>query len=457
MGKIFRAGAAQQIITPSLGAIVNGDFYQRYAHTIHDDLFAKALVLDNGERKLILVIVDVCTMGQDLIDSIKKKINTEIGISTDQILIASNHTHGSGSAEELYLSGIDRDFRKVLAASIYQAVQIAFERRQPAKICFGSQNVPQYLLCRRYFMKKEYTPLNPISDRPEVVKTNPFDAGHLIAKPVSTPDPQLSFLAVKSLEDNWIGILANYSLHYAGDWEPGTITADYFGTFATYLGKYLGSEDLVTMMSNGTSGDINNWDFSSDMEAKEDFSQSERIGKDLAVTVSNSLREADWDEHPHLNHKFINLSFPRHKPSRETLEEAKIIVTQTRFAGGFYDHSALRHIYAREQILMSQMSEYQTCQLQAFQIGQLVIGALPGEFFAETGLWLKNKFPETPYFNICLANGNVGYVPPPDQFGLGGYETWRSRYSPLKMGAEPIFRTSMVKLIGALFDCRIDS
>ena len=452
MRNVFQAGAAQQIITPPLGTIVNGDFYQRYAHSIHDDLFAKALVLDDGQICLVIAIVDVCSMSQEFIDGIKGDINLELSIPTEQILIASNHTHGSGSTEELYLTSIDSNYRHQLPNLIMAAVRSAYQKRQPAKICFGSEDVPQHLLCRRYFMQKEYKALNPISGQSESIKTNPFNAGHLIEKPVSGTDPQLSYLAVKSLDNKWIGILGNYSMHYAGDWEPGTITADYFGTFAGYLQKDLKSEELVAMMSSGTGGDINNWDFQKNDKPALDFSQSDRIGRDLASTVANSLLDAKWDENPHLNYHHESLSLQRHKPDKAICEEAKKITTEARFEARSYDDTSLRSIYAREQILMSEMPYLQTCPLQAFQIGQLVIGALPGEFFAETGLWLKNKFLNIPYFSICLANGNVGYVPPPHQFKLGGYETWRCRYSSLNLEAEPILRKAMVSLIQSMLD-----
>jgi len=42
-----------------------------------------------------------------------------------------------------------------------------------------------------------------------------------------------------------------------------------------------------------------------------------------------------------------------------------------------------------------------------------------------------------PLFNIGLANGWYGYIPPPEQFRLGAYETWRMRTSPLATNTIP--------------------
>ena len=53
-------------------------------------------------------------------------------------------------------------------------------------------------------------------------------------------------------------------------------------------------------------------------------------------------------------------------------------------------------------------------------------------------------------FNISLANGWYGYIPPPDQFALGSYETWRGRTSPLETNAIPKMTESFLKLLEEL-------
>ncbi len=41
--------------------------------------------------------------------------------------------------------------------------------------------------------------------------------------------PDLQAGASQGMNDRWIGIPANYSLHYVGDFPDNTISADYFG------------------------------------------------------------------------------------------------------------------------------------------------------------------------------------------------------------------------------------
>jgi hypothetical protein len=52
-----------------------------------------------------------------------------------------------------------------------------------------------------------------------------------------------------------------------------------------------------------------------------------------------------------------------------------------------------------------------------------------------------------PLFNISLANGWYGYIPPPEHHALGAYETWRGRTSPLATNAIPQLTEAFLKLL----------
>ena len=55
----FRAGAAAVDVTPStLPVRVNGGFLEKVVSQVHDRLFARAIVFDNGTTRLALCVVD---------------------------------------------------------------------------------------------------------------------------------------------------------------------------------------------------------------------------------------------------------------------------------------------------------------------------------------------------------------------------------------------------------------
>src|SRR5262245_64970267 len=81
-----------------------------------------------------------------------------------------------------------------------------------------------------------------------------------LGKPAGPVDPSVWFVSVQSTKGRPIALLANYSLHYVGGVEA--LSADYFGAYAERVKDGLKAGQVkppfVGIMSNGTSGDINN-------------------------------------------------------------------------------------------------------------------------------------------------------------------------------------------------------
>ncbi|MDF9798947.1 neutral ceramidase [Catalinimonas alkaloidigena] len=448
----LKAGTAKIDITPPLGTIINGDHIMHYARYIHDPLFAKAMVLHNGKSTIAIMVVDICAMDQHFLDQVKQEIQDKTSIPATHILISSTHTHAAGSIMSLLMSPADLPYRQQLLPLLVEAVVQAHKHLQNARIAFGAVDIPEHLTCRRYQMQESYTPQNPLNDQPDLVKTNPFGLEHLIVKPTTQTDPQLSYLAVQSHEGKWLGLLANYSLHYVGDWENGTITADYFGRFAHYLQAEISADNsFVGIMSNGTSGEVNIWDFqNSDRYPHEHFAKSELIGSQIAKKVAQSLQHISWQYEAELSALYSKVQVKRRKPDEEELASARSLIGPADLENVIADENGLKTIYAREQILLNELPDTHDFPLQALRIGDGIIGALGGEFFSETGLKLKKEAGIEHYFTITLANDYVGYVPPAHELEKGGYECWRCRTSCLAHETENLLSEQLLQLIHTL-------
>ena len=134
------------------------------------------------------------------------------------------------------------------------------------------------------------------------------------------------------------------------------------------------------------------------------------------------------------------------RPSAAEVEKARAVV-----AGRPVSHlKTWPEDYAREQIILSEYPAEVSMPLQVFRIGELAIAGWPGEIFAASGLNLKKQTPLKPLFNIGLANGWYGYIPPPEQFPWGAYETWRMRTSFLETNAVTKMTASFVELLKAV-------
>ena len=82
--------------------------------------------------------------------------------------------------------------------------------------------------------------------------------------------------------------------------------------------------------------------------------------------------------------------------------------------------------------------------------GDVGLTALPNEVYGLTRLKLKNHSPISTLMNIELANGASGYIPPPEQHRLGGYNTWPARTAGLEVQAEPIMVEQLLQMLEEL-------
>ncbi len=78
--RVFKAGAAVSNITPPLDEPLVGGWDSPAAEHIHDELHARCLVLDDGETKLALVLVDSLGVSREVCDAAGRIIEDKTGI-----------------------------------------------------------------------------------------------------------------------------------------------------------------------------------------------------------------------------------------------------------------------------------------------------------------------------------------------------------------------------------------
>src|SRR5687768_10707690 len=97
--RVFRAGAATSNITPPLGISLDGYIAQGTpARNVHDELHARCLVLDDGQTRVALVIVDNTMVAREIFVEAKALAQKEIGFPANRILAAATHTHSTPRA-----------------------------------------------------------------------------------------------------------------------------------------------------------------------------------------------------------------------------------------------------------------------------------------------------------------------------------------------------------------------
>ncbi|HEY3902129.1 MAG TPA: hypothetical protein VGM54_26185 [Chthoniobacter sp.] len=447
----LRAGAAAVVITPPLGTPINGNMRPIIAENVHDELHARALALTDGKTTLAFVVVDNCLIPREVFDAARALLKTEVELPPENVMMSATHSHSCGAVADVYLCDASPSYRAALPRYIADAVRRAMHNFVPARVAWGSGSLPQEVFCRRWRLKEGAKAPNPFGGN-DLAKMNPPIASPDLLEPADSTDPELSFLAVQTAAGKPLALLANYSLHYVGGVGSADLSADYFGAFADRIQLLMGADrqdpPFVGIMSNGTSGDINNNNFRvPNTRLKEPYAQIRKVADEAANEILRVLNSGiEWHDNVILCAATRELTIATRKPTAEDVEKAKAIVAGRPPLA----LKTLPEIYAREQILLAQYPDTITMPITAFRIGDLAIAGWPNEVFASSGLALKKDSPIKPMFTISLANGWYGYLPPPDQHPLGGYETWRSRTSYLEVGAEPKIREAILQVLGEL-------
>ncbi len=450
--KTLRAGAATSNVTPPLGEPIVGNFTTPPATYVHDELHARCLVLDDGTTKLVLAICDNVGIARPAFDAARRTIVAETGIPPDHILLASTHTHSATSARprnalkpESELS----DYSKFLARRIADGVRCALQNLEPAEIAWGSVNVPDQVFNRRWLLKPGETALNPFGGR-DLAKMNP---GSLptIQEPAGPTDPQVSFLSLRAAGGGRpIALLANYSLHYVGGVPAGHISADYFAEFARRIGQKLDADNLsppfVGIMTNGTSGDVNNINVRHRGPSMAPYEKMGIVAEEVAEAVHGALKGVSYQAWVPLGASLKELVLATRRPTAEQVEFAKSVLAAPE---GQEPKYPLVRPYAERTLQMAESPETVSVPLQAFRLGDLGIAAIPFEVFTESGLAIKKASPFPATFTIELANGSFGYLPTPRHHALGGYETWLGTNRVETEASDKIERV-ILELLGGL-------
>ena len=426
----LRAGAAAVDITPRDWPLpMIGSFRYRPATGAHDPLHSRALVLDDGTETVAIAIVDSCYVPRETLDEAKRLVQAETGIPTDRVLIAATHTHtapppapgvGLRGPEPEKDTQNEQRYSRQLIDGIAASIATAFERLEPAESGWARAQLPDEVFNRRWLMKDGTIPPDPFGGTTDRVRMNPPAASPDLVRPSGPVDPEAVVLSIRTAGQRPLAVLANYSLHYVGNIPAGLVSADYFGEFSLAIARHLGADDsFVGMLSNGTSGNINNIDFSKTRSRREPFEQVRTVAGKLADALAKAHEEIEYRPDASLAMEQVELALTRRKPTDPIVEQSRAVLQ-----GVLPSELTRRHIYAQRAIDLHNGPDSVSVVLQAIRVGDLGIAALPFETFVETGLAIKRDSPLQATFVISLANGAEGYLPTPEHHALGGYETW---------------------------------
>jgi neutral ceramidase len=420
-GPGFLAGAAAVKITPPKGAPLAGYYYNRAAEGVHDDLYAKTLVLEQDGTRVAFVVCDLISLSRPIVEQARKLMSESSGVRGENVMMSATHSHTGpvlrGGSTRNAAQGGEEDvavkYADELPKLIAESVKLAADRLTNAIVSAAIGYEDGLSFNRRFFMKDGTVAWNPGKLNTNIVRAaGPIDpdVGVLL---VQTPDARSA-----------LATYVNFGMH------PDTvgglqISADYPYTLSRLLGEYKGSE-MLTIFANGACGNINHVDVKW-KDPQKGHHEATRIGTILAANVLQAYKKAlPVSGSLHARSEIVKLPLPI--VAEAEIEEARRIARipadaktpQPKF---------LERVKAYKVLdVMARDGKPHEVEVQVIALGDEVAWvSLPGEIFVELGLAIKKASPFRYTFIAELANGSVGYIPNREAYAQGAYEVVSSR------------------------------
>lgn len=414
----LRVGASAVIITPPAGTPLAGYYEPRGATGVLDDLYSKALVIEQDGVKAAIVACDLLTLPRPTVAAARKLIEQQTGIPGAHILISATHQHtGPTIARESARDQLDGGasdaglrYTTSLPALIARSVAEANRKLAAARVAAVIGREEQISFNRRFWMRDGTVSWNPRKQDPDIVR------------PAGPIDPEVGLLYFDTTQAKPIAAFVNFALH--PDTTGGTsISADYPGVLARLLGDYKGAE-LLTLFANGACGNINhrniNWN-----DPQKGVAEARRIGTALAGAVFKA-----WSALKPVNQGALKVRSEIVKLPLPAVTEAEIAKA----------NEVAAHLSDPKTTFMEKVKAFQVLDVAArrrkpleVEVQVITLGnevawvSLPGEVFVELGLAIKQASPFKYTMIAELANGSIGYIPNQEAYAEGNYEVVSAR------------------------------
>ena len=462
-GASLRAGVSKINITADNPTIL-----------INDSLYAKALVLDDGKTKVVIITMDIINLNYEAVSEIRRRIENESGISGHNVMINASHAHW-----------VQNQLAEDYQNRVVKAVKEALKTMVPVRIGAGSGTEDRISMNRRIILEngKEWTIRRATPEpRDEIIKG--------IAEPF---DPEIGILRIDKTDGKPLAVLFNFTNHnYTGVPNRG-VTAGFPGFASKLIEETLG-HGAIALFQQGFAGDITPVLYKDVNAPKQDEMHGIILGlstleawrkipvkKEAGISIIRDelLLPARTDVQRHidslevqrdeilnffrgqgcgslgagtkLNFKtflplyikyMISPQFPsdyayRYMQEEKTgINDLEMMDRENRTDMEKYLYS----IYKMEELIVTEANLAYLrsnnpqgpipAEVMGIKIGDFVILSFPGDIFTEVGLNIKKASPYKYTFCTGYTNGSVGYAPTPDAYAGDAYEVSLSRLAP---------------------------
>ena len=366
-----------------------GERMNKPATGIHDPIMAKALSLKMGDKKYLLITLDLLGLPSNLKGDLVKRI-PGMGWNIGNMMLLPSHSHGSLEMAALNsknmlnnpnLGIFQPELLAFLLDRLESLIREADRNYKPVRIATGSQILEGLNRNRR--------------NDPDI-------------------DKELIVTRIDQINGDPMAVLVNWTAHptFLGG-QDMLVSAEWPGYMQIELQKLIG-RNVTTMYFNGAEGDQSTV-LKSD---KKGYEKIEIYGKIIAEKAFSLFREIKPKEIKEFSFNYKTIPLPEHKAHPSFMK-----------TGG--EEYGLNEKTVK--VVMDVLGPREV-GMGALRIGDLVIAGIPGEMTAVLGLKVKNDLRKGPVKHVAiggLANEWISYILTSDQYLHGeGYESSVSFYGP---------------------------
>ena len=423
---LLKAGAAHVDITPQMGTQLAGDIGRRRpAELLIDPLYARALVLQSGERKMCIVSLDLLAVTSECADTIRNRAVQEFGFERDAIMVHDTQNHAAPSLGHFMLSdrtgyvppdvswlrGGDDAYIPYATERILEAIRRAHAALKPVRMGTASGIEGRVAFNRRFIMRNGKT------------STHPAPGSPLIRHVEGPIDPELGVVAFTGESLQMVAMLLHHTCHPCHGYPHRFVIADWPGVWCDGMQATYG-QGVVPLVINGCCGDIHHRNHL-DPDQVDDY---KRMGQLLTETTHNVLREMRYQPEALLDWRSTSIKIPLREPSSQEIEAARRLLEQYPEPKWLDEaHTAVDWEWFFAVSMMDLLDRRQQSPefdyyIQVLRIGDVALVGLPGEPFVEAQLRIKLGSPAYPTYVVHHCNQLMSYVPTRQGFEGGGYE-----------------------------------
>ena len=403
----MQAGYGKYEITPPMGVELGGYGYylQRRARSVMDPLFARAVMLEDGGQRTLVISCDLLGLSDDVCDDVFARV-AALGCAREHVMLVSVHTHtgpvvkdheGCGVPDAAYVAG--------LGEKISRAAELAAADLHPVdSMSFVSGRLADGAAERR------------------------ADAAGQAKHGFAAPAADSGFTYNRAIQDGPVDRMArgfmlrrqgarpiaisNAACHAVFNAIIPDVSADYPGE----VNRIMDAQGCLSIFLNGVCGDIDPAQKS--QESRHAFAQAianifKTGEKALPLTVSSG-------EIPFELRTVVMTPEERHAAVQATVARA-----------GGSDQSAAKPALVWEKNMLAregQLSGREAVNAHYVLLGGVPIASMPFEGYTRIGQDIRAIIGREDALVLGCQEEMLGYLPTRDDIEQGGYAALESTY-----------------------------